>query len=621
MDLAPGGAMNCHSAQLVRSFVHSVCVLAVLLASPAPALDAQEGAPRGVWAGHLRAGEHELGLRIRVDEDGQRARFTVPHFGWYDLLAEVEVCGDALELTLPVYSERMRLVLRREDAADPHVLRGTFRGWGTEGVAELARSNAPALAFTSHPFDFESEGHALDGTLLLPPGDGPFPAIVWTHGSGRITREDPIYRSLAVWLVEHGVAALLYDKRPPLPGATMEVLAQDALAGVRLLRDEPRIRRDLVGVGGMSQGGWIAPLAAARSDAVGFVAGFSAPGVSPAEQNLFNDANKLRKAGFGEDDVREAAARVQAVYSYLRTGADKAGVEALLEESRRLPWYRASLELQAWNRGALPPAPWRYVDQLDLDPGASWRAIDVPVVCAWGASDDVVPPRRSAERIEGWLAQSGDARRLLTALPGASHDLRLPPREPWSLGAFPADANAVTRFVRSLAEERDVPPATRQGDDAYKLHGVTVPDPFRWLERSGSQAVVDWARAQDARFLAAFEQDPLAESFRARVLELNTYRHASVPRAAGGLWFTGGKAPGEVVSYVWVQSPAEHVGQLLLDEVSNLLIVITRAEVGRNDALVLKLILPCREVVHVHVPMFVDLVLAVLRSDECHFGD
>ena len=33
--------MNCRSAQLVRSFVHSVCVLAVLLASPAPALDAQ----------------------------------------------------------------------------------------------------------------------------------------------------------------------------------------------------------------------------------------------------------------------------------------------------------------------------------------------------------------------------------------------------------------------------------------------------------------------------------------------------------------------------------------------------------------------------------------------------
>ena len=49
-------------------------------------------------------------------------------------------------------------------------------------------------------------GTTLRGWWYVPEGDGPFPAVVWTHGSGRVTRTDPIYRSLAFWFVERGIA-------------------------------------------------------------------------------------------------------------------------------------------------------------------------------------------------------------------------------------------------------------------------------------------------------------------------------------------------------------------------------------------------------------------------------
>ncbi|GJM82169.1 hypothetical protein HMSSN139_46650 [Paenibacillus sp. HMSSN-139] len=58
---------------------------------------------------------------------------------------------------------------------------------------------------------------ALPGTLTMPTGDGPFPAIVLVHGSGTNDRDEAIgsakpFRDLAVGLAAQGIAVLRYDK-------------------------------------------------------------------------------------------------------------------------------------------------------------------------------------------------------------------------------------------------------------------------------------------------------------------------------------------------------------------------------------------------------------------------
>lgn len=64
-----------------------------------------------------------------------------------------------------------------------------------------------------------------------------------------------------------------------------------------------------------------------------------------------------------------------------------------------------------------------------------------------------------------------------------------------------------------LAQE-PASPAARRGEVVDTLHGVAVPDPYRWLEKMDAPEVLSWARAQDERarsYAAAGEVDELRE--------------------------------------------------------------------------------------------------------------
>lgn len=113
----------------------------------------------------------------------------------------------------------------------------------------------------------------IAATLTLPPGRGPFPAVVMTHGSGPNTREE--FQVFAAYCELLGIAVIADDKRGigqsqgRYPGeratpSTIDVLARDAQAEARYLASLPEIDDARIGVLGDSQAGWIIALAAAR---------------------------------------------------------------------------------------------------------------------------------------------------------------------------------------------------------------------------------------------------------------------------------------------------------------------------------------------------------------------
>jgi dipeptidyl aminopeptidase/acylaminoacyl peptidase len=113
----------------------------------------------------------------------------------------------------------------------------------------------------------------LAGTLLLPGGAGPFPAVVMAHGSGPSLRDEG--QAFANFLAADGIASLTMDKRGEgesggtylgeFAGKTaIAGYAADVVAGGRFLARLPDIDAHRIGLFGGSQAGWVIPRAAAE---------------------------------------------------------------------------------------------------------------------------------------------------------------------------------------------------------------------------------------------------------------------------------------------------------------------------------------------------------------------
>lgn len=163
---------------------------------------------------------------------------------------------------------------------------------------------------------YGSDGATLDGTLLLPPDPGPYPAVVMHFGSNRWTRATfgPFTR---IWL-DRGFAVLSYDKRgvgastgeccPWRDRDYFQLLAKDVLAGVRAIRPLDVIDHTRVGLWGFSQGGWVAPVAAAEAtaDEVAFAIIGSGPAVTLEEELVYSDLtgdSDCRPSGLSEEEI------------------------------------------------------------------------------------------------------------------------------------------------------------------------------------------------------------------------------------------------------------------------------------------------------------------------------
>jgi dienelactone hydrolase len=113
----------------------------------------------------------------------------------------------------------------------------------------------------------------LPGTLTVPNGSGPFPAVVLVHGSGANDRDESIgnnktFKDLAWGLAGQGIAVLRYEKRNKVHGKEMAQLANptvkeetvdDAQLAVNLMASQPEIQAKHVFVVGHSLGGYVGP--------------------------------------------------------------------------------------------------------------------------------------------------------------------------------------------------------------------------------------------------------------------------------------------------------------------------------------------------------------------------
>lgn len=287
------------------------------------------------------------------------------------------------------------------------------------------------IDFRTRELTFKNGDVTLSGTLVMPAGPGPFPAVVLTQMSSPSPRS--AYALQANYFAAHGIAALMYDKRGvgastgDWQKASMQDLADDAVAGITTLAAQPEINAAKIGTWGHSQGGWLAPLAAVRSGKVAFVIAQSASGVPPAEQEIYRIETSLRSDGFSEAEVRDAVAYERALMHWVTSGGEgRADLLALARAGEKARWAD-KLEIVPDTMRARPreetTAFYRYDPLPDLDKLTS------PVLYILGDKDTFVPVAKSAALFEQTLAAAGHRDYQVWMLKNATHGLWESPQD------------------------------------------------------------------------------------------------------------------------------------------------------------------------------------------------
>jgi uncharacterized protein len=269
------------------------------------------------------------------------------------------------------------------------------------------------------------DGTRLAGTLTLPRGTGPFPVAVAVHAAGGGTRDAPLHRHLASFLPSLGMAAFSYDRRGEgasdgRPGASLTVLAGDAREAVSAIARQPGVRASRVGLWGHSQGGWIAPMAAAGHDMVGFLIVVGGSGVTPHEQMIFATANLMREAGYRQDEVDQATHLRNDLHQLWRDPGSLDQARVLLREARAQPWFSLTYLPQpdpATDEDALRDEA---TFEWDLDISPTLRQLRIPVLLIHGETDRWIPIEPS---IQAWATalDQRHARLKVARLPGCGH--------------------------------------------------------------------------------------------------------------------------------------------------------------------------------------------------------
>ena len=227
----------------------------------------------------------------------------------------------------------------------------------------------------------DADSGPLQGTLWIPPGKGPFPAIVLVP-AGAVGRTAPA--TFTNFFLNEGFAVLAYDRRPGSAG--FESHAADAVAAVETLRRRPEVKRDLVGLWGHSQGGWLSLMAAGRSPSVAFVIDHSGMLVPAWRQELYRLAAEATADSVAPEAVEEA---VNFEMRLMRVAASGEGWSGIATELALAPAPR-------WHDLVYKPASlaelqrvWR--NDFSFDPRPSVAAVRQPVLALFGGLDRSTP--------------------------------------------------------------------------------------------------------------------------------------------------------------------------------------------------------------------------------------
>jgi len=431
-----------------------IILSALLLIASTLAVVAQVPTPHveGNWLATLdvNGSKVRLVLKIQKSANGYAAKFDSPDQGATDLpIDSIVLDGNKLSFSAAKFGISYEGTL--SETGDE--ISGSFRqGPGStpmvfKRVAEVPAVNRPQDPKKPYPYEEqevsyrnEKDNVKIAGTLTLPRGAGPYPAVLLITGSGSQDRNETIaghhpFLVLADHLTRNGIAVLRVDDRG-IGGTdlgslsvTSENFAEDVLAGVNFLKQRKEIDPRMIGLIGHSEGGMIAPMVAARSKDVSFIVLLAGLG-QRGEDVIYTQTELIHKAqGTPPERLTHILALTRRINAIVKAETDEKRVEqrineeiaaycgALSDDQRRF------LEPAAKDIKAFIPmykTPWyRYF--IMFDPQPVLKNVRVPVLALNGEHDLQVAWKENLELIAAGLKAGGNEDVTVQAFPKLNH--------------------------------------------------------------------------------------------------------------------------------------------------------------------------------------------------------
>jgi hypothetical protein len=258
-------------------------------------------------------------------------------------------------------------------------------------------SYASPKTFDEHDVTLGSGRLAVPGTLSLPRGSGPHPALILLAGSGPMDRDESIgpnkaFKDLAWCLASRGMAVLRFDKvtlahpnnvRQKTDFTSVEEYAPAAAAGAKLLSEHHAIDRDRIFLLGHSFGGTVAPRVATGEGFAGII--ILAGGAEPLHWSAVRQVRYL--ASLSPETANASAAVVETMTN-----------QASMFDNPELSLSTPTAELPF----GVPAAYW--LDLRAYDPIAVAAALDCPILILQGGRDYQATVEGDLERWKDGLA-------------------------------------------------------------------------------------------------------------------------------------------------------------------------------------------------------------------------
>ena len=388
--------------------------LVVALADDVPTLN-------GLWKGQLKVpgGQLEVIFRLQKLAGGEYfCTLDVPLQKVSRMNVKAEVKGDTVRL----FAEEAATRFVGRVSADGKQIAGTWQSSGFKTPLTLTFSpvqamNAKNVRLTP-PYREEEATFSnllvntrLSGTLTVPAGAGPFPAVVLLSDAGPQDRDGTtgdfaMLGLLADYLTRRGVAVLRFDDRGVgksggIPAVTTADLVSDAQAGLNYLRTRPEIDLSHLGLVGHGEGGNVALLAAAQPLPPAFVVALAAYGLPGRDIVVQQQVTTLRTLGTEPVQVEAATKRQQAMLEIIRQTTDNAQAQAIV--ANMLKQNNAAIDNASAQSNAAEMTSVHYRYFLAFNPIEKLGAVSCPVLLLNGAADLTINADANLNALKGGL--------------------------------------------------------------------------------------------------------------------------------------------------------------------------------------------------------------------------